>query len=216
MENHSTEDHEQGRVYHYRKTSWLGIVFLFLMLMAILGWAARYYTLPPWGAWLVLLFLIWLVLVARLALPWSIVAISISREKITLQQKNGKEITRVTEMTGINERGGRVMQIKGLTPSSKKTSIAITRDQLGKEQYKDFRDYLRQSFPDAVQVFPPIGAVRKGFGWFNPRPGIAYSAVLVRCGSSCLYRERDGAYDVHLRHLYCLCVYALTFLPPVL
>ena len=91
MENHSTEDHEQGRVYHYRKTSWLGIVFLFLMLMAIVGWATRYFTLPPWGAWLVLLFLIWLVLGARLALPWSIVAISISREKIALQQKNGKK-----------------------------------------------------------------------------------------------------------------------------
>ena len=145
MQNQPTDEQKEMRLYHLRKRGWVYIT-LWVLCSLLAMWLIALFVYP-FLAWILFFLLIWVVLEDLHVFPYTTVAIAISKERIALQQKNGKEKNIMTKVTEIKERRARIIVVRGLDPNGKKTSISVSRGNLGREQYEDLRKYLEQFFP---------------------------------------------------------------------
>ena len=151
MKNEATDEDKEKRLYRYRM-KWLsaaGWVVLCLPVLWIVGYFSRFYLGTSLPALIGIPFFVWGVLDDLRVLPYSTMGIAISRERVALQRKDGKEkktITRVTEVktwVGLARR----VEIMGLSPEGKKAKIRVDRRELNKEPMEDLKLHLQQLFP---------------------------------------------------------------------
>jgi len=152
MQNQSIDDQKESKFYHFsRKSNWgnitVGILLMFLVMVCIAYWSVRS-SIGLQVSAVIFLFLWWPLLDALHLLPFSTAGIDISKQRIALLQRNGKEKKSITEVREIKTGGlSRRVEISGLSPKGEKTRIKLVRAHLTKKQYEDLAGYLQQLFP---------------------------------------------------------------------
>lgn len=150
MEDQSPNDQKESRLYQFPR-NWLEIVIVILLMIALVFCLAYFSASSPIVLTILgvlFLFLWWPLFDALKILPSSTAGIVVSKERITLLKRNGKEKKSVTEVIEVKTGGlGRRVKIVGLNPEEKRTVIELVRKDLTREQYKDLTSYLQQLFP---------------------------------------------------------------------
>jgi len=152
MQNEATHEDKKKTVYRYR-VSWLN-TGIPIVVCPLLGWCigyfSRFYLGTSLPALIVIPFFVWGLLDDLRALPQSTTGIAISRERVALQRKDGKEkktITQVTEVKTWWRLAARRVEIIGFSPEGKRTRIRVDRTELKKEHMEDLKLHLQQLFP---------------------------------------------------------------------
>jgi len=151
MKNEATDEDKEKRLYRYR-VSWFntaGFIVLCLFALSCVGYFSRFYLGTSLPALIVIPFFVWGLLDDLRALPYSTMGIAISRERVALQRKDGKEKKTITQVTKVKTWVGlaRRVEIMGLSPEGKKARIRVARRELKKEQMEDLKLHLQQLFP---------------------------------------------------------------------
>jgi len=150
MQNQSIDDQKESRLYHFPR-NWGGAVWCILIMLAVMYSIAYWSVRSSIGlqvSAVIFLFLWWPLLDILRVLPFSTAGIDISKQRIALLQRNGKEKKSITEVRKIKTGGlNRKVEISGLSPKGKRTKIKLVRADLTKKQYEDLTGYLQQLFP---------------------------------------------------------------------